>query len=160
MSDLELIKDFGRDTVLRNRALVGFSRRAASEGLDFPDAKVLIGPGQATAYYNFTDALARHMPIDIALDAWRDTLERLREMLGDWGHDPENVKDFAGYHRRLLAELVAKAEAEARAHEETLHLLDSPANAKRLADAIAEADAGLARELTPEGLRDARGHQN
>jgi hypothetical protein len=38
----------------------------------------------------------------------------------------------------------------------TLHLLDSPANAKRLAEATAEADAGLARELTPEQLRDAR----
>jgi hypothetical protein len=131
-TELELIKDFGRDTVLRNRAL---------------------------AYYNFTEALSRHMPIDLALDDWRDALERLREMLRDSGDGPEGDDD-AGRHRRLLTELVEKAEAECRAHEETLHLLDSPANAKRLADAIAAADSGLAREMTPEELRTAGGHQD
>jgi hypothetical protein len=168
MTELELIKDFGRDTVFLNRALVGISRRAASdpEGkswVHFPDAKLLVGPSQAAAYYNFTEALSRHMPIDLALDAWRDTLERLREMLGDWGHVAEGVDvvdTIADRHRRLLADLVEKAEAECRAHEETLHLLDSPANAKRLVEAIAEADSGLAREMTPEQLRAARGPQD
>jgi PHD/YefM family antitoxin component YafN of YafNO toxin-antitoxin module len=76
------------------------------------------------------------------------------------GPGQEGVKDIAGHHRRLLAELVEKAEAEARAHEETLHLLDSPANAERLAEAIAEADSGTARELTPEQLRTGRGRQD
>jgi hypothetical protein len=166
MTDLELIKDFGRQTVLQSRALAHFSRRVVEdiEGswLSSPDANLLASSSQAVAYYNFTDALARHMPIDLALDAWRDALERLREMLAEW--DPgfrekgsQSIVD-ADYHRGVLTDLVTRAQLECRIHEETLHLLDSPANAKRLSAAIAEADSGLAREMTSEQLRAAGGH--
>jgi len=166
MTDLELIKDFGRDTVLLNRAAVRISQSAAADPeswIHSPDAKLLARPSQAIAYYNFTEALSRHMPIDLALDAWRDTYERLREMLDEWGHVPKGGPtpvDDDGRHLWTLSDLVAKAEAECRAHEETLHLLSSPANAERLADAIAEAGAGLAREMTLEELRAARGHKD
>jgi PHD/YefM family antitoxin component YafN of YafNO toxin-antitoxin module len=170
MTDLELIKDFGRSTVSLNGWVASMIREAAHlSGQErkawsySPHDKLLEAPGQAIAYYKFTEALTRQMPIDLALDAWRDTQQRLQEMRAEWdgmespGSDFNRLNDIIEYQRELLANLVAKAEAECRAHEETLHLLSSPANAERLTKAIAEADAGLAKEMTLEELRSAGG---
>ncbi len=55
--------------------------------------------------------------------------------------------------RRGAEPVVMVSLSEWEAIQETNYLLESPANAKRLREAIAAADAGETRSITPEQLR-------
>lgn len=68
----------------------------------------------------------------------------------EFRRDPEKYMDEVARLRKPLAvtregeqNVVMLSEAEYDSWMETLHLLSSPANARDLNDAIAEADAGL-----------------
>lgn len=52
------------------------------------------------------------------------------------------------HYCKVLEDLATKAGREYRSYAETAHLLNSPANAKRLADALYQTATGRAEKMT------------
>ena len=93
----------------------------------------------------------------MAVEIWKEIRRLFRAMWREWESvekfgEPE-IDGIVEYLCKVLRDLAEKADQEYRAYAETAHLLDSPANAKRLADALHEADSGRAKEMTLDELR-------
>jgi hypothetical protein len=111
----------------------------------------------ALALYKIADFSARRIPIQLAVEIWDLARRAFKTALEQWSTvEKMGESDIDGvmeHFTKVLTDLVAKANQEYRSYAETAYLLDSPANEKRLAEAIAEADAGRAEEMTLEEPR-------
>ena len=84
----------------------------------------------------------------ISYSQFRENLAQSLDSVVD-DHEPIRVT------RRAGKAAIVVSEDDWRGMQETWHLLRSPANARRLAAALAEADAGVAKELNARTLVDA-----
>ena len=147
MIELDDIKDFALATATSNRELV---RALAEEELARKTSALrdtlLDAPGEAIALYKVTELTTRRIPIELAVMTWEVTRQNFREMLEQW----RNVEKFEDpiidgiveHLCKVLRDLASKADQEYRSYAETAYLLSSPANAKRLTEAIEEARSG------------------
>jgi len=117
---------------------------------------LLDAPGQIIAFYKMTDLLTRRMSTKDAVAVWKKTRRTLLSQKRQW----ENVEKFGepdidgivAHNCEVFGDLAAKALREYRSYAETTYLLDSPANERRLADALYESAKDRAREMTLEEL--------
>jgi hypothetical protein len=165
-SALEEIKEIEQETVEIDRRaaylraaidrVITEERERASK-LEALRDSLLEAPGQVLAMYKVTEVLTREMELEVATEVWQKTREHFRQWFESWStlekmNDPV-IDGIVAHYAKVLERLISKADREYRAHAETLHLLRSPANAQRLAEALSDADAGRAREMTLEELR-------
>jgi hypothetical protein len=162
MTELEDIKELGQETVAANRELV----RALSQEELIHKISVTRGAlrdslldavSSALVFYKVVNFNARRLPIEVSVPMWAEAKRLLTIMVEQWRQiEKTNESDIDGiveHFAKVFVDLVAKADQEYRSHVETAYLLDSPANAQRLAEAIADAEAGRAKEMTLEELR-------
>src|SRR6266446_1993996 len=158
MTVVEEIKKLGRETVDSNRELVRTLAREELAGEVNAWRDSLLDAGSnALGLYKIADFSARRIPIELAVEIWDLARRAFKTALEQWStvekmgeSDTDGVVE---YFTKVLTDLVAKANQEYRSYAETAYLLESPANEKRLAEAIAAADAGRAEEMTLEELR-------
>ena len=117
---------------------------------------LLDAPGEIIAFYKMTDLLTRRMTTENAVQVWKKTRRMLLARKKVWEKvekfdDPE-IDGIVVHYCKVLGDLAAKAAREYRSYAETAHLLDSPANASRLADALYETASGRAKEMTLDQL--------
>jgi hypothetical protein len=162
MTVLDDIKELGRETSASNRKLV---RALTKEELADRMAErirahrdtLLDASGGAYALYKIADFSARRIPVEMAVELWKETRHQFRAMRKQWESvekfDEPEIDGIIEHLCKVLRDLAEKADQEYRAYTETAHLLDSPANAKRLAEALDEANSGRAKEMTLDELR-------
>jgi hypothetical protein len=160
MTALDDIKELDRETSAFNRKLLGALLKEQQERMEEKIAALrdtlLDAPGQIIAFYKMTDLLTRRMSTKDAVAVWKKTRRTLLSQKRQW----ENVKKFGepdidgivAHICEVCGDLAAKALREYRSYAETAYLLDSPANERRLADALYESGKGRAREMTLEEL--------
>ena len=77
------------------------------------------------------------------------TYSAFRERLADYMNEVTNNRIELHVTRQGSRSVVVMDEAEYNSMVETLHLIRSPANARRLVEAMADADAGKLSEFDP-----------
>jgi hypothetical protein len=147
MIELDDIKDFALETAASNQKLIRAltEEELARKTIALRDS-LLDAPGQTHALYKIAEFTTRRVPVELAVTIWEMTRQQFREMLEQW----ENVEKFGEpdidgvveHLCKVLRDAASKADQEYRSYAETAHLLRSPANAKRLAEAIEEARSG------------------
>ena len=138
------------------RALIEESANRIEERIRGLRDTLLDAPGEIIAFYKMTDLLTRRMTTENAVTVWKKTRRMLLARKKEW----ENVEKFDGpeidgivvHYCKILGDLAAKAAREHRSYAETAHLLNSPANASRLSDALYETASGRAKEMTLDQL--------
>jgi len=160
MTALDDIKELDRRTVRlteSSSALYSKStRKRMEEKIAALRDTLLDAPGQIIAFYKMTDLLTRRMSTKDAVAVWKKTRRTLLSQKRQW----ENVEKFGepdidgtvAHNCEVFGDLAAKALREYRSYAETTYLLDSPANERRLADALYESAKDRAREMTLEEL--------
>lgn len=157
MTTLDDIKELGRETSAFDRDLIRAltederSDRMAQRTSTLRD-RLLDAPGEIIAFYKTTDLLTRRMATPDAVRVWKKTRRILLARKRQW----ENVEKFGelevdgivAHYCKVLDDLATKALLEYRSYAETAHLLNSQANANRLADALYETATGRAQEMT------------
>jgi hypothetical protein len=157
MTALDDIKELGRETSAFNRklvrALIDEERGdRMAERISALRDSLLGSPGEMIAFYKVTDVLTRRMTTADAVTVWKKTRRLLLAMKREWESvekfgEPE-IDGIVAYYCKVLDDLATKAGREYRSYAETAHLLSSPANASRLADALYETATGRAQEMT------------
>jgi hypothetical protein len=115
--------------------------------------RLLDSSNSFVALYWYALGVTRDMKSsEVAVEAWKVAWECFASRLKAWEdvnlpEIPEfpKVRDVAGvidHLRKVLRELAAKAEQEYRSYKETAFLLRSPENAKRLNEALEQANEG------------------
>jgi hypothetical protein len=147
MIELEDIKDFALATAATNRELVRtLNEENLARKTNALRDSLLDAPGEAIALYKIAELTARRVPTELAVRIWEVTRQQFREMIEEW----EDVEKFAEadidgvveHVCKVLRDVATKADQEYRSYAETFYLLSSPANAKRLTEAIEEAREG------------------
>ena len=136
---------------MRALALEERSEKLAGQKSALRDT-LLDAPGEIIAFYKITDLLTRRMTTKDAVAVWKKTRRTLLTQKRQW----ESVEKFGepdidgivAHYCKVLGDLAEKALREYRSYVETAYLLDSPANERRLADALYESATGRAREMT------------
>jgi len=160
MTILDDIKEIERETSAFNRkllrALIEEHDERMADKISALRDTLLDAPGESIAFYKMTDLLTRRMTTDDAVSVWRKTRRRFLTMKKEWESvekfgEPE-IDGIVMHLCKVLGRLASEAEREYRSYAETAHLLDSRANANRLADALYETATGRAREMTLDEL--------
>jgi hypothetical protein len=99
--------------------------------------------------YKVTEVLTREMPLEDAVNVWQQMCEQFSEMFNSWNTiekmDDPVMDGIVAHYCKVLKRLITKAEREYRSYAETAHLLASPANAKRLKEALEDTRGGRVR---------------
>ena len=160
MTALDDIKEIEREATAFDRKLV---RALIEEHANRIEERIrglrdtlLDAPGEIIAFYKMTDLLTRRMTTENAVTVWKKTRRMLLARKKEWENiekfdDPE-IDGIVVHYCKILGDLAAKAAREHRSYAETAHLLNSPANASRLADALYETASGRAKEMTLDQL--------
>jgi hypothetical protein len=154
MTALDEIKDLGRQILAAaNEALNKLKADVAESAEDLRN-RVLDATAQALTLYKVTDFLARRSEsAKTAAELWKETRRDFLVLLRRWQTRkpftaPEvlpvisEIKDLQEHYIVILRRLAHDADQEYRAYAETAHLLASPANAKRLKEAIEDTSKG------------------
>jgi hypothetical protein len=160
MTVLDDIKEIERETSAFNRgllrALIEEHDERMAEKISALRDTLLDAPGQNIAFYKTTDLLTRRMSTDDAVKVWRKTRRWFLKVKKQWENaekfDDPDIDGIVAHLCKVLGRLASDAEREYRSYSETAYLLDSPANANRLAGALYEAATGHAQEMTLEQL--------
>lgn len=145
---LEELKALGRETTASNREFV---RKLSVKG-QLEEKKsalrqsLLTASIDVTAMFKLTQIWSRKTSPVEATAIWKEARQVFAEIeahpvVGLKSGEPE-VDAMFNLYFELLHELSALADAEYRAYAETAHLLRSPANAKRLEQAVKDTSEG------------------
>jgi nitric oxide reductase activation protein len=154
---LDDVRKLGRETVAANRELTQtLANERFAKALNTLRDLLLDRMSAAQTLFKVTDIAARKFPEEFGLQLWELSQRFLRAMLKQW----ENLEDlpklkaelrrlkepqseaFLAYYHKVLRDLVAKSDQEYPSYLETTHLLNSPANAKRLKQAAEDTQKG------------------
>ena len=161
MTALDDIEELDRATRAANRKLVRAlaleerSEKLAGQKSALRDT-LLDAPADTIAFYKMTDLLTRRMNTTDAVAVWKKTRRTLLAQKRQWAKvekfgEPD-IDGIVAHYCKVLGDLAEKALREYRSYAETAYLLDSPANERRLADALYESATGRAGEMTLEEL--------
>jgi hypothetical protein len=154
MTALDEIKDLGRQILAAAHDALNKLKADVTESPEDLRNRVLDATAQALTLYKVTDILARRSEsAKTAAELWKETRRDFLVLLRRWQTRkpftaPEvlpvisEIKDLEEHYIVILRRLAHDADQEYRAHAETAHLLASPANAKRLKEALEEARSG------------------
>ena len=154
LTALDEIKDLGRQILAATQEALNKLKAEATESAEDLRNRVLDATAQALTLYKVTDILARRSEsAKAAAELWKEArrdflvlLRRLqnRKPLASEGLPPvfSEINDLEEHYIVTLRRLAHDADQEYRAYAETAHLLASPANAKRLTEALEEARSG------------------
>ena len=150
------IKALGRETAASNRELTQvLANEKFAESLGNLRDTLLDRISAALALFKVTDIAARRSSEEFGLDLWKTVHRVLLIMLKQWENlenlpklkaelrrlkEPETEALLEHYH--VLRDLVVKSDREYRSYLETVHLLKSPRNAKRLKEAMEDTRKG------------------
>jgi hypothetical protein len=160
MTALDDIKEIERETSAFSRKLLRALREEQQERMAEKIAALrdtlLDAPGEIIAFYKMTDLLTRRMSMTDAVAIWKKTRRILLSQKRQWEYvekfGESDIDGIVAHFCKVLGDLAEKALREYRSYVETAYLLDSPANERRLADALYESATGRAREMTLEEL--------
>jgi hypothetical protein len=152
---LDEIKDLGRQILAAAQEALDKLKAEVTESAEDLRNRVLDATAQALALYKVTDILARRSEsAKTAAELWNVTRRNFSASVRRWqvgkpltaleGASPvfSEINDLEEHYIVVLRRLAHDADQEYRAYAETAHLLSSPANAKRLTEAIEEARSG------------------
>jgi hypothetical protein len=154
---LEEIKELGRETAEANRELAqALANERFAEARNTLCDLLLDRMSTAQTLFKMTDLAARKYPKKFGLQLWELSHQIFQGMLKFWENleilpklkvelrrlkEPETEAFLEHYHK-VLRDLVAKSDQEYRSYLETAYLLNSPANAKRLEQAVKDTSEG------------------
>lgn len=151
------IKALGRETAASNRELTQvLANEKSAESLGDLRDTLLDRMSAALALFKVTDIAARRSSEEFGLDLWKTVHRVLLIMVKQWENlenlpklkaelrklkEPE-TEALLEYYHKVLRDLVVKSDREYRSYLETVHLLKSPRNAKRLKEAMEDTRKG------------------
>ena len=155
MTALDEIKDLGRQILAAAQEALNKLKAEATESAEDLRNRVLDATAQALALYKVTDILARRSEsAKTAAELWNETRRNFSVSVRRWqirkpltapeGVPPvfSEINDLEEHYIVILRRLAHDADQEYRAYAETAYLLASPANAKRLKEALEETRSG------------------
>lgn len=154
---LDDIKELGRVTAESSRELAqALANERFAEARNTLCDELLDRMSTAQTLFKVTDLAARKYPKEFGSQLWDISRRIFLEMLKFWESleilpklkaelrrlkEPETEAFLEHYHK-VLRDLVAKSDQEYRSYLETAYLLNSPANAKRLEQAVKDTSEG------------------
>jgi PHD/YefM family antitoxin component YafN of YafNO toxin-antitoxin module len=154
---LDDIKELGRETAEANYELTQAlaNERFAKSRVELCDL-LLDRMGLAQAFFKVSDRAARKHAKTLGLQIWDLSRRVFVEMLKSWENlenlpklkaelrrlkEPE-TEAFLNHYHKVLRQLVAKSDQEHQSYLEAAYLLKSPANARRLKEAVRDTSEG------------------
>jgi hypothetical protein len=154
MTALDEIKDLGKQILAAAQEALNKLKADVAESAQDLRIRVLDATAQALTLYKLTDILARRSEsAKTAAELWKEArgnfvllLRRVQTRKPLTGSEElrviSEINDLEAHYIVILRRLAHDADQEYRAYAETAHLLASPANAKRLKEALDETRSG------------------
>jgi hypothetical protein len=155
MTALDEIKDIGRQILAAAQEALNKLKADVADSAEDLRNRVLDATAQALTLYKVTDILARRSEsAKTAAELWKEArgnfvillrrVQTRKPLTGSELRVIAEINDLEEHYIVILRRLAHDADQEYRAYAETAHLLASPANAKRLKEALEETRKGKA----------------